>query len=77
MTDTELLAAVLRRFLVAREFFFVKQDHLTLDGKVDISEEEVGAILRVTEGWIEAHRVVGQADPEFYALSGGDGLDAG
>jgi len=69
MTDTELLAEVLRRFLTAREFFFVKSDHLTLDGKVDISLEEAGAILRVTEGWIEAHRLVGQADEEFYALT--------
>jgi hypothetical protein len=69
MTDTELLAEVLRRFLMAREYFFVNDDHLTLDGKVDISDEELGAILRVTEGWIEAHRVVGQADEEFYALT--------
>lgn len=66
MTDDELLAAVLRRFLQKRAFFYVKSDHLTLDGRVDITIDEVGAILRVTEGWIEAHRLVGQADDEFY-----------
>jgi hypothetical protein len=66
VTDDELLAAVLRRFLQKRAFFFVKSDHLTLDGKVDINMDEVGALLRVTDGWLEAHRVVGQADEEFY-----------
>jgi hypothetical protein len=66
VTDDELLAAVLRRFLQKRAFFYVKSDHLTLDGRVDITIDEVGAILRVTEGWIEAHRLVGQADDEFY-----------
>lgn len=66
MNDDQLLAGVLRRFLQAREFFFVKVDHLTLDGKVDINEDEVGALLRVTEGWLESHRVAGQADESYY-----------
>lgn len=66
MNDTELLAAVLRRFLESRAFFYIKSDHLTLDGKVDISMEEVGALLRASDGWIESHHVIGQADDESY-----------
>jgi hypothetical protein len=65
-SDDELIAAVLRRFLERREFFFVRSDQLVLDGKIEISKAECGAILRVTDGWIEAHRLVGQADDEFY-----------
>jgi len=66
MRDDELLAGVLRRFLEQREFFFIRSAYLTLDGKVDISMEEVAALLRTTDGWLEAHRVVGKADDEFY-----------
>lgn len=64
--DAELLAGVLRRFLAKRQFFFVRIDELTLDGKIAITEEEAGAILRATDGWIEAHRVAGQADESYY-----------
>jgi hypothetical protein len=66
MSDDLLLAGVLRRFLEQREFFFIHSDSLTLDGEVEISEEEAAALLRVSDGWPESHRVVGQASDEFY-----------
>ena len=65
MSDDELLANVLRRLLVDG-FYFIHRDSVTVDAQTNVDLSEVAALLRVVNGWIEKHHVVGQADPEFY-----------
>jgi hypothetical protein len=53
VTDDELLAAVMRRFIadhdLAREFW-VGENHLRIEDDVNISDEEQSAIVKVLWG---------------------------
>ena len=47
--DADVLVAVLRRFAVADQWVTVRDDQLTLDGRVDITPDEAAAIKRILD----------------------------
>jgi len=54
MSDSELVAGILKRWATSGDYWCQGEDFLTLDGRIDITPEESAALGRILgdgQGW--------------------------